>query len=125
MGNTGVALLRIASLYMLVSLALGMYMALTNDRVLVSVHSHIALLGWATMAVTGLVYLVVPGRAAHPLSRVHFWLHNAGLPVMMLSLALFEYGNAQAEPLIGLGSVLVLLSLVAFTITLFTALPGK
>ena len=113
----GVTLLRIASLYLVTSLVLGAVMAATHNHALVSVHSHIGLLGWATLALTGLAYLVVPGLAASRLTTVHFWLHNAGLPVMVISLAALALtGDSRAEPLIGLGSVLVLGGLVAFTI---------
>jgi hypothetical protein len=121
----GLRLLRIAGFYLVISLLIGMYMAMTNDRTLVSVHSHVALLGWTTMGLIGLVYLVVPRWTIGWPSRIHFWLHNLGMPIMLSSLALHDYGNAQVEPLIGLGSVLVLLSLVAFSLGLFRTMPEK
>jgi heme/copper-type cytochrome/quinol oxidase subunit 1 len=112
----GVALLKIASLYLLVGLALGMAMALQKDFSLVSVHSHVLLLGWATLAITGIVYLVLPRCAESRLAAAHFWLHNLGLPVMMVSLAAVTQGLPRAEPLIGLGSTLVTAGLGLFTL---------
>lgn len=115
-GWVGVALVKIASVYLLVGLVLGMAMAVAEDFRLVSVHSHLLLLGWATLALTGIVYLVLPRCADTRLAAAHFWLHNLGLPVMMLSLAAEHLGEPRAEPLIGLGSILVIAGLALFMI---------
>ena len=115
-GWVGVALVKIASVYLLAGLVLGMGMAVAEDFRLVSVHSHLLLLGWATLAITGIVYLVLPRCADTRLAAAHFWLHNLGLPVMMLSLAAEHLGEPRAQPLIGLGSVLVIAGLALFTI---------
>jgi hypothetical protein len=115
-GWVGVALVKIASVYLLVGLVLGLAMALAEDIRLVSVHSHLLLLGWATLAITGVVYLVLPRCAETRLAAAHFWLHNLGLPVMMLSLSAAHLGEARAEPLVGLGSILVMAGLSLFTL---------
>jgi len=116
----GVALVKIACVYLLTSLVLGLYMAMSQDHALMSVHSHIGLLGWVTMAMTGVAYLVLPGLASSPLAAMHFWLHNTGLPVMMISLTvLVRTGNERAEPFIGIGSFLVLAALLTFTVNVW------
>ena len=114
----GVNMLRMAAIYMVLGLGMGMAMAVSGDHTLSSVHSHLSLLGWATMAITGLVYLVLPDCAGNRLATLHFWGHVVGLPVMMASLALKIYGHAWAEPVLGGSSVLVLLSLVVFSANL-------
>ena len=50
----------------------------------------------------------------------HFWLHNVGLPVMTAGL-LVEHGlgDSRAEPVIGVGSTLVIAGLVVFAVNLF------
>jgi cbb3-type cytochrome oxidase subunit 1 len=115
----GIRLVKIASLYMLLGLVMGVAMAVSHDFTLSSVHAHITLLGWATMAITGIVYTVLPRCGESRLSAWHFWGHNIGLPVMMISLGLLTYGYTAAEKVIGLGSILVLLSLVTFTVNLY------
>ena len=117
--SVGTKLIRIALLYMLVGLVMGLAMAMSHDWTLVSVHSHLLLLGWATMAISGIVYLVEPRCAGRKLARVHYWGHNIGLPVMLVSLGFVQYGYVAAEPVIGVGSIIVLVSLVAFTINVF------
>ena len=115
--GTGVALVKIAALYMMAGLAMGMWMAVTHNHTLSSVHSHVALLGWATMAIAGLVYITVPACASSRLADVHFWLHNIGLPIMSVSLATLALTSDQrVEPFIGLGATLVVLSLAVFTV---------
>jgi hypothetical protein len=112
----GVSLVRIASLYLVVGLVLGLAMAIARDFSLMSVHSHILLLGWATLAITGVVYLVLARCATSRLAAAHFWLHNLGLPVMMASLAAETLGVPRAEPLIGVGSLLVVAGLGLSTV---------
>ena len=118
--SLGVTLIRIASVYLVASLGLGFVMAITKDYSLMPVHSHIALLGWATMAATGLAYVALPRLAGSRLATAHFWLHNAGLPLMMGSLALAAtLADPRFEPVIGLGSVLVIAGLLSFAINVF------
>jgi hypothetical protein len=74
------------------------------------------LLEWATMAVAGIVYMLMLGCSRSPLAKWHFWGHNLGLPVMMGSLALKDYGWSTAEKALAASSTLVLVSLVLFTI---------
>lgn len=115
----GLALVRMACLYLLAGLVLGMAMAVGKDFSLVSVHSHLLLLGWATLAITGIVYVVLPRCAATRLAVAHAWLHGLGLPVMMASLAAALLGAPWAEPLVGLGSTLVTAGLALFTLAVF------
>ena len=114
----GVGLLQISAVYMVVGLVLGLAMGISSNFSLLSVHSHILLLGWLTMAVTGIVYLLMPGCALNRLASLHFWGHNLGLPVMMAGLALRSYGQKNTDPVIAAGSTLVLVSLLLFAINL-------
>jgi cbb3-type cytochrome oxidase subunit 1 len=119
--NVGVNLIKIASIYMVVGLMIGIGMAVSGDHTLFPVHAHINLLGWATMAITGIIYVVVPALDGNRLSRFHFWLHNLGLPIMMVSLAFHLYGRVgeDAEKVIGVGSVLVFIGLLMFMVNVF------
>jgi hypothetical protein len=115
----GIRLLRMSAIYLMVGLVLGLAMGISGDFLLMSVHAHLLLLGWAAMAVTGITYTLLPQYSGNRLAALHFWGHNLGLPVMMVCLALQSYGNSQAEPGIAGGSILVTLSLAMFTVNLF------
>jgi len=115
----GVSLIAIATLYLVAALLMGFFMGVSEDHSLVSVHSHLGLLGWATMAITGIVYLLLPACARSRLAPAHFWLHNVGLPIMMIGLAVVaQFGDARAEPAIGVGSLLVVAALIVFCVNL-------
>lgn len=124
-GGVGVSLVKIASLYLMAGLALGMAMAIGKDFSLMAVHSHVLLLGWGTLGITGIAYLALPRCAATRLAAWHFWLHNLGLPVAMVSLAAETLGERRAEPLVGVGSILVVVGLALFTLNvLLNARPS-
>jgi cbb3-type cytochrome oxidase subunit 1 len=111
-------LVQIAAIYMMLGLLMGLGMAIGKDYTLATVHSHLTLMGWMTMGIAGLIYRAWPELESRLLARWHFWLHNLGLPVMMASLALKEYGHPEVEPIIGIGSIVVMLGLLLFTINL-------
>lgn len=105
-----------AVLYFVVAVVLGVYMGASGDNSLHSVHAHLNLLGWVSLALVGLIYHAIPAAGASRLATVQFWLHNLSLPVMMLFLALLMKGNASVEPLIGIASVVMLVAVVLFAV---------
>ena len=64
--DVGWKLIRIALLYMLIGLVMGLVMAISHDWTLMSVHAHLLLLGWAAMAISGIV--TPSNRAARTVS---------------------------------------------------------
>ena len=116
--NLGVRLIQVAAVYMSIGLILGLGMGIASDFTLTSVHAHLSLLGWATMAIAGMVYILIPGCARNRLAKLHFWGHNIGLPVMMVSLTLYALGVTAAEKAVAAGSTLVVASLLLFSFNL-------
>ncbi|ROU01313.1 cytochrome-c oxidase [Histidinibacterium lentulum] len=114
--------LRAATIYLVGGLLLGVAMAASSDFTLKGVHAHMHLLGWVTLAISGLVYAMMPALSASRLARWHVVLHNLGLPVMMFALAAYLSGVAAAEPGIALGAILSTLGLCAFTLALWRSL---
>ena len=88
-GNT---LIKISVVYFLIGVTLGLYMSVAHDYALTGVHVHINLLGWMSLAIAGIFYKLFPHLAQTATAKVHFWLHNLGLPVMMISLAFVVSG---------------------------------
>ena len=110
----GLRFLQIAVVYLVVGATLGLYMGLSQVFVYAPVHAHLLLLGWASMALAGIVYHLYPAAATTTLARVHFWAHNLLLPVFMVALALLLTGNAGAGPVVGIVAVLMLAALACF-----------
>lgn len=100
--------------YLAIGSLAGMYMGITKDLALASVHAHIALLGWLASAISGVVYMALPTCGLHVLARLHVWGHNIGLPPMVISLSLCAYGVKAAETIVGISSSLLVASLLIF-----------
>lgn len=112
--------LKLAAVYFSVGVLLGMVMGIIHDFSLTSVHAHFNLLGWVSMALFGLIYLFYPNASQTKLAKTHFWLHNIGLPIMQISIALqILTENMVFLPLTIVSSLLVVIGVILFTINLF------
>lgn len=110
----GLRFLKIAVVYLVIGAALGLTMGITQKLALAPVHAHILLLGWASLALAGLVYHLYPAASRTRLARWHFWLHNLGLPIFMVGLGFVLTGNAGVIPVVVIGAIAVLVGLVLF-----------
>lgn len=113
--------IKIAVLYLVLGVSLGLYMGMTQQFTLHPVHAHLNLLGWASLALCGLVYAAFPAAAETRLAKIHFWLHNLGLPPLMVSLALLLSGNAAMEGVVGVFSMVVAAGILMFVINVWLA----
>lgn len=116
MGNR---FLRLAVVYVLLGVTLGIVMAASHDYTFKPVHAHLNLLGWASMALFGLWYRSAPAAAETRLAKVHFWLHNIALPIQMTMLAMYVNGNNSVEPVLALASVVMGIGFACFAINLW------
>ena len=114
--RVGLRLVKIATVYMMLGLLMGLGMGISHNFTLESVHAHTLLLGWASMALTGMAYMLLPRCGDNRLASLHFWGHNVGLPAMMISLALVSFGVTAAEKAIAASSMLLLVSLGLFAL---------
>jgi cbb3-type cytochrome oxidase subunit 1 len=107
---------KLAVLYLLVGIALGLHMAKSGNHSMFPVHAHINLLGWVSMALFGLIYRQFPQMAVNNLAKSHFWIYNLAFPVQMVTLYMYLGGNAGIEPVLGISSMVVGFSVVLFAI---------
>ena len=110
----GVRFLKIAVVYLFIGALLGLAMGLSQKFTLAPVHAHLLLLGWASFALVGLLYHLYPAAGDTKLARIHFWLHNLGLPVFMVALGMLLTGHESAGPVVGLSALVVILGLTSF-----------
>ena len=122
MGNN---FLRIAVVYLLIGVTVGLSMAKGHDHTLAAVHAHINLLGWASMGLTGLLYRSFPAAAQSALAAWHFWLYQLAVPVLLLAVVAIYTGHAEADPVAGAASVVVLVSVLLFWWVIFSARNSK
>lgn len=119
MHKTAGCFMKAAVIYALIGFLAGIMMAGRHDFTLTSVHSHLNLLGWVSMAVYAFYYQLAPAASVLTLSRVHLWLANAGLIVLSVSLVLLSQGMKAAELGAGIGSLITLAALLVFAYIVF------
>ena len=112
----GLRFLKIAVVYLVIGASLGLYMGLTQVFILAPVHAHLLLLGWASMALAGIVYHLYPAASTTLLARIHFWAHNVLLPIFMVALGMLLTGNMDAGPVVGIVAIAMLAALACFAI---------
>ena len=108
--------IHIAVLYLVVGAGLGLYMGIAGQFMLSPVHAHLGVLGWLTLAMAGVIYRLYPRAATSRLATLHFWLHNLGLPVFMVALALVVRGQPALVPVAAGAAIVVLVALVLFAV---------
>ena len=104
----------VAVIYFCLAVGLGVFMGISGDHRMMSVHAHLNLLGWVTLSLVGIIYHYFPNAAASRLASLQFWLHNLALPVMMIALALLISGKPEAGPVLGSGALAMLLAVLLF-----------
>lgn len=105
-----------ATIFALLGMGYGMYMAGSGNHILASAHAHNNLLGWVTMVIYGLFYLAVP-VAVTRLALTHFWLTvlaNLVFPVG-IALAITE----QTALLAAIGGTLQMIAMLVFAYTVW------
>src|SRR5699024_11755086 len=76
-----------------IGIAFGLYMSIFHVFNLATVHVHMNLLGWMSLAIAGIFYHLYPNLAKTASAKIHFWLHNIGLPIMMICIAVAILGG--------------------------------
>ena len=106
--------LRIAVIYALVAMVLGIVMGISEDHTQTPTHAHLNLVGWVSMALYALVYRQYPAAAESRLAIPHFWVANIG--AVLLTVGIYT----QMVPLPSLafivisGSLFTILGMVMF-----------
>ncbi len=117
--------LKLAGLYLIAGMSMGVYMGATKNFALAPVHAHVNLLGWLTLAAAAAVFKLWPQAAQTGLAKTFFWLYNLSLPVTLLALSLLLTGHAGIEPVLAVTEIGVWLGGVLFVLNLFLAIPGR
>ncbi|MFC0470918.1 cytochrome-c oxidase [Halalkalibacter kiskunsagensis] len=112
----GVKFIKISVVYFVLGVLLGYYMSVAHAYNLTGVHAHLNLLGWTSLTLAGIIYTLFPKAESSILGKIHFWLHNIGLPLMMIGLFFLLQGNNSLEFLIPIGATLLIIAVILFAI---------
>lgn len=116
----GVRCIKIAAVYFFLAILLGIGMGIGQNFAYTSVHAHLNLLAWVSLALFGLIYLHYPKAGETGLAKTHFWLHNIGLPIMQGGLFL-EIMTANKALVVApiVGSLMIGVGVLCFLINVF------
>ena len=113
----GIRLIKISVIYLIISTVLAMYMSISENLTLSTVHSHISCLGWTMLAISGLVYHFFPELEKRVLSKIFFWLFNIGLPIMIIGVGFYLYDQSVLiKVIISIGAIPTSIGIILFAI---------
>ncbi|WP_409274520.1 cytochrome-c oxidase [Neobacillus sp. SCS-31] len=115
----GTLFLKVAALYFLIGVGMGITMEIIGDHRLAGAHAHINLVGWASMALFGVIYVLFPKAGETQLAKLHFWLYNISLPLFMLGLSFLLLGNESLIILLQIFPNILVLAVLLFVINVF------
>ena len=93
-------------------------------------HAHMNLLGFVAMMIFGVAYHVIPrftGNALHSrrLARLHWWLANAGLALMVTGFGLGPRIGSSALPVLAVGGMLSAVGAYTFIYNVWRTIDGQ
>jgi cbb3-type cytochrome oxidase subunit 1 len=119
MANISNWFFRLAVLWLLAGITLGLVMAASHDHSAFPAHAHMNLLGWVTMSIFGAFYRFFPAAASSKLAKVHFWIYVPAHFVQMVTLFMLVKGNAAIEPVLAIASFAVAAGVIVFAVNLW------
>ncbi len=119
-----VRLIKLAVIYLACGMTLGLYMGSAQNFLFRSVHAHINLLGWASLALAALVFHIYPALSRTRLATVWFWLYNTMVPAGLVMLAFEVAGYAWAGPWLGITMTMVWIAGLIFAVNVLWNLRG-
>ncbi|TFJ94418.1 hypothetical protein [Lentibacillus salicampi] len=115
----GAKWIKIAVIYFILGIAIGMFMSSTLQLQWAAAHAHVNLAGWASIGITGVVYSIYPKAGSSTLGKWHFWLYNLGMPVLLLSMFMVQIPLSFAHIFTFSGGTAVAAGVVVFIVNVF------
>lgn len=108
-----------ATIYIILGISLGIYMAASQDHSQMPTHAHLNLLGWVTMALMGLIYKNWPTVAEAKLAPLTYWLAHVTVIGLTLGVGLLYAGMTEYEPIAIVASFVAVFNMALFAFLFF------
>ena len=105
---------RLAVLYFVAGVVLGLFMAASGDHSMFPVHAHLNLLGWVTLSLFGFYYRLLPAAASTRLAQVQFWIYVPAHFAQMVLLFTKFRNHPEVEPVLAVASTVVGVGVLCF-----------
>jgi hypothetical protein len=110
---------RLAVVFVLVGIAMGIGMAMSQNHAIMPAHAHLNLLGWVSLFLFGIYYERRPRLDVSRIALVQVTLWSAGTVVLTVAVAAIHLGYKAADPLAGIASLVVLAAMLLFAYFVF------
>ncbi len=110
---------RAAVLFVIVGMAWGISMAISNDHAAMPAHAHLNLLGWVSLFLFGIFYFLHPAvdRSRTAMVQVVIWI--VATVILTVGVGLVHTGHAVGDPIAAIGSLVVLGDMLLFAWIVF------
>ncbi|WP_156856214.1 hypothetical protein [Oceanobacillus sp. AG] len=117
----GAKWIKIAALYFIIGIGFGLFALYTIQLQWGATHAHINVVGWLSTGLIGVIYSVYPKAGNSQLGKLQFWLHQIGLPFLLIGMMMIylDVPPIVLEIFVSGGGVAFLISVVLFIINLF------
>jgi hypothetical protein len=110
---------RLAVLFVIAGMAMGIGMAISRDHSIMPAHAHLNLLGWVSLFLFGIYYERRPALDSSRLAMIQVAVWSAGTVVVTIAVAAIHLGYTAADPVAGVASILVLGAMLLFAYFVF------
>jgi hypothetical protein len=110
---------RLAVLFVITGMAMGIGMAASQNHAIMPAHAHLNLLGWVSLFLFGIYYERRPALDASRIARLQVGLWSVGTVVLTVAVAAIHLGYTAMDPVAGLASLLVLGAMLLFAYCVF------
>ncbi|MDW5317947.1 hypothetical protein [Rhizobium sp. PL01] len=111
---------RTAIIFLIIGIAMGLNMAISQDHSAIGAHAHCNLLGWVTMAIFGGYHALNPTKAERRIAIIQYVVYTAGVALMVPALYLMLTGNPEMEPVVGIASLITFAGVLLFAVIIFS-----
>jgi hypothetical protein len=112
---------RTAIIFLIVGIAMGLNMAISQDHSAIGAHAHANLLGWVTMAIFGGYHALNPAKAERRLAIIQYCIYTAGVTLMVPALYLMLTGSPSMEPVVAVASLITFAGVLLFAVIIFSS----
>ena len=110
---------RLAVIFVIVGMAMGIGMAISRDHSIMPAHAHLNLLGWVSLFLFGIYYERRPALDASRLALIQVGLWSLGTVALTVAVAAIHLGYEAADPFAGVASLMVLGAMMLFGYFIF------
>jgi hypothetical protein len=114
---------RAAVLFVIAGMVWGIVMAISEDHSAMPAHAHLNLLGWVSLFLFGIYYLLHPAIDSSRIAMVQVAIWIGATAVLTVGVGLVHTGHPIGDPIAAVGSLLVLADMLLFAWLVFRPQP--